>query len=201
MSKNKKRLLYIHGYKGSTNGVSFNRLKKYAKDDYEMFAIDYDETRPIDTIRKILYYVYDNNIDIIIGSSLGGFLTMNCYEIPRIVINPCMIPSEELPKIGYDGPENDYKYLEDGILHRKAGRLEKHTCIGCFAENDELLGAKYINTFKKKGYKTYNIDGGHHVSESAAKEIIEKILPEFINNLNKLSDSLKGEMNSHLFDD
>ena len=194
-----KKILYIHGYNGNKHGVSYQRIKKYAK-GFDVVAIDYDQEKPNEAIRTILDYVYDNNIDLVIGSSLGGFLTMNCFDIPRVVINPCIMPVMELPKLGYKGPTSDYKILQKSLLNYKPDSLEKLTCIGCFGDNDELFGTKFLETFKSKGYKAYNIQSTHQISEKGAKQLMEVIVPEFLDNLSNISESIdKQDNNSHIF--
>ena len=107
------KILYVHGYNGKPDGGSFQKLAKYAEvadfggEEVEMHSFDYDAEDPYDAIKRLNQYYHDNNIDLIIGSSLGGFLAAGCDYTCRIVVNPCWVPSEELPKVGYTG------YMED----------------------------------------------------------------------------------------
>lgn len=179
------KILYIHGYHGQPNGGSFQKLSKYAeKADFggekvEMHSIDYDENDPLGSIRNIQLYYYENCIDLIIGSSLGGFLAASCYWARRIAVNPCWLPSEELPKIGYEGPLKGYESCESHMGHF-CGRGDESLCIGCFSPEDEIFGLKYKEAFSEKFPQTYEIPGGHHLSEEAAEVIMTQIAPKLI---------------------
>lgn len=200
-----KNILYIHGYKSELGGQSFKLFEKYTKEveDYDivMHEIDYKDYDPDSALRNIHDYVFDNNIDLIIGSSLGGFLTLNCFDIPRIVINPCLKPSEELPKLGYTGSVKKYETLERNVEHYRADNIERLLCKGCFADDDEIFGTKFKSQFQKMRFKTYEIDGGHRVSEKSVKLIMIFIVPEFFKELKKINIALDDQMNSDLFDD
>ena len=176
------RILYVHGYNGKPNGESFQKLAKYAEvadfggEKVEMHSFDYDATDPFKAIRDLRFYYFKNDIDLIIGSSLGGFLAACCDFKRRIVINPCWTPSVELPKVGYEGETMKYTWLEED-LGRFAEKGDADFCIGCFAAEDELLGTKYMSEFKKHFKETYDISGGHHLSDEAAKKIMTEIAP------------------------
>ena len=95
------KILYVHGYNGDPYGESYNNLKNQCGTKHELHTIDYDPNKPIDAIKIINKYVDEHKIELIIGASLGGFLTMNVFGVSRIVVNPCWNPAIELPKIGY----------------------------------------------------------------------------------------------------
>lgn len=179
------KILYVHGYNGQPHGDSFQKLAKYAAEaDFggekvEMHSFDYDAAKPHSETRRLRLYYYENGIDLIIGASLGGFLAANCTCTRRLVVNPCWAPSAELPKLGYTGPMEDYEFIEKGL-----GRMAKYgddkLCVGCFAQEDELLGTKYQAAFSKSFKETYDIPGGHHMSEEAAKMIMTEIAPALV---------------------
>ena len=95
-------ILYIHGYNGSPFGSSYHHLKLYAA-GHNLHSIDYNPEQPELAIQSIKQYVADNQIDLIIGASLGGFLAMHIFGVPHIVVNPCWNPAIELPIVGYTG--------------------------------------------------------------------------------------------------
>jgi predicted esterase YcpF (UPF0227 family) len=179
------KILYVHGYNGKSNGESFQKLTKYAEaenfggEKVEMYSFEYDEANPFKAVRALKYYYYEKNIDLIIGASLGGFIAASCEFARRIVVNPCWSPSVELPKIGYSDSVKDYEALEKS-LGRFAEDEDGELCIGCFATEDEILGNKYRDNFGKSFKETYDIPGGHHLSEEAAKMIMTEIAPMLI---------------------
>lgn len=179
------KILYIHGYHGQPNGGSFQKLSKYAAEadfggeQVEMHAIDYDADDPYKSVRDIKLYYYRNDIDLIIGSSLGGFLACACDWARRIAVNPCWLPSVELPKIGHEGPLEGYKGKERW-MGSYSSRGDNKLCIGCFSPDDEIFGLKYKEAFSDMFTQTYEIPGGHHLSEEAAKVIMTEIAPKLI---------------------
>ena len=184
------KILYVHGYNGKPDGGSFQKLAKYAEvadfggEEVEMHSFDYDAEDPYDAIKRLNQYYHENNIDLIIGSSLGGFLAAGCDYTCRIVVNPCWVPSEELPKVGYAGYLEEYKELER-YWEEETKSIDTELCIGCFAPGDELLGTKYLEDFRFHFRETHEIPGGHHLSEEAAKMIMTEIAPKAIERFRK----------------
>ena len=119
------------------------------------------------------------------GTSLGGFLTLSLEtELPRVALNPCMEPSDELPKLEpRPGHPKDvkpsqemietYKAFEEGVNH--GGYNKSPKIIGLFAENDELLGTKYKNSFKAYYDDARKMPGGHHGNKEAIPAIVQAI--------------------------
>lgn len=71
-----KHILYIHGYNGSPTGGSYTLFDELLdKSKYELHTIDYNAEDPEGAVTKIRKYVKENKIQLVIGSSLGGFLT------------------------------------------------------------------------------------------------------------------------------
>ena len=179
------RILYVHGYKGDPYGGSFQKISKYAAEaDFggekvQMHTFDYDPRDPRKAVRDLRLYYYEHDIDLMIGSSLGGFLVASCRGARRIAVNPCWSPSVELPKVGYVDSVEDYLTLENWLgMYSDCG--DHDLCIGCFARNDELLGRKYRPKFRRFFPETYDVAGGHHLSEAAAKKIMTEIAPALI---------------------
>ena len=179
------KILYVHGYMGDPYGGSFQKISKYAAEaDFgggkvQMHTFDYDPCNPRKAVRDLRLYYYEHDIDLMIGSSLGGFLVASCRGARRIAVNPCWLPSVELPKIGFEAPVEDYGILENWLgMYSDSGDCD--LCVGCFARNDELLGHRYRPRFRKFFPETYDIAGGHHLSEAAAKKIMTEIAPAMI---------------------
>lgn len=185
------KLLYVHGYNGDPYGNSYKYLKDACKEKHELFTIDYNPELPIESIKEIRKFIKDNKIDTVIGTSLGGFLTMNLYGVSRIVVNPCWDPAKELPKIGYTGDREVYiKLLAD--LTASLDIEEKNLCSGVFATEDELLGTKYLKVFEEYFTNTSIIKGGHKISREMANYIIKTILPMHESATNEFVTKLKG---------
>lgn len=164
-------ILYIHGYNGSPFGSSYHHFLHHAT-GHKLHSIDYNPEQPEQAIQSIKQYVADNHIDLIIGASLGGFLAMHIFGVPRIVVNPCWNPAVELPIVGYTG---DTEVYERPLSHLLANINEEESrlCAGCFAANDELLGTRYKSEFEKYFQHTFDISDGHRITDTSAQEILD----------------------------
>ena len=69
----------------------------------QIFGMDYCQDDCALALEQIARTISEKNIDILVGSSLGGFLTILTTGIERYAVNPCYRPSAELPKLG---PQN-----------------------------------------------------------------------------------------------
>lgn len=182
----KRKLLYIHGYNGSPEGSSCRLFRKHMPaDEWEVIGMDYNQDDCAVALKQIRETIERECIDLVVGSSLGGFLTLLTTDIQRIVINPCYSPSVELPKLGpqnglpapsrelvatYEAYEPQLKQLDDD---------DKRLITAYFAEDDELLGETYQDVYIEDISGFYTIPGGHHVSEEAVKQICHKFTPEY----------------------
>lgn len=173
----KEKIAYIHEYNGSPNDVSFNILSKYVNKNYELVDIDYDEENiDIDSLKLELKSL---GISKVIGLSLGGFIALNLgNEFKKMVFNPCMKPSVELPKLG--APEKmvaKYTSIENTFFFNlKGDELDKATTCGFFGDSDELFGPYgYKLLFKSYYRNAYNIKCGHKLEDSAIKKIAYRI--------------------------
>ena len=182
----KKRILFIYGFGGSPDST-FCRLIREAlpEDEYDVLCPEYPQEDVEKSISLLEDFIKQEHCDLVMGTSLGGFFTL-CLStsLPRVVINPCMKPSVELPKLKTRPDHPDDKLAskvmidacrkhEDEVNLRLKNSSFKN--IGLFAENDELLGTKY-----KKDFETYygdarSIPGGHHGNKEAIPAICQAI--------------------------
>lgn len=172
-----KKALYIYGFNSNSNSSTKDMLNTLLKEfGYEVVSIDYDQMDPNASLDKIEDYVENNNIDLVIGSSLGGFYTL-CVSnnVKKIVINPCMFPSKELSKIVKlpDDVLIEYKRLET-FLYEDKTMLSIDDVIGLFGTNDELFS--YYDYFKSIFYKAYKFNSPHRPTiECFTEDVMKKI--------------------------
>ena len=169
-----RKILYVHGYNGMPEGYSCNLIKSVLPEDYTIEGIDYDQNDCALARQQIFDYIKDHGIDLVIGSSLGGFITLTLSGIKRFVINPCCLPSVELPKI--DVPQeliNTYKPFEP--LLDQASNEDRNLVRGFFGDHDELLGDRYVEFFSQRFGHWQRISSGHHLSLEGAKVIAESL--------------------------
>ena len=169
--------MYVHGYNGDPYGSSFQSLKNAIGEKYDLFSVDYDANDTVGAVECIESAIKRYDIDLVIGASLGGFLTMQLIGVSRIVVNPCWNLVVELPKIGYEGPLDGYEKLLNELCTDKS-KYEKTLCSGCFVIEDELLGTRYMAEFGEHFDSVYTISGGHKIEAESALEIIHDILPK-----------------------
>ena len=169
-----RKILYVHGYNGMPEGYSCNLIKSVLPEGYTIEGVDYDQNDCALARQQIFDYIKAHDIDLVIGSSLGGFITLTLTGINRFVINPCCLPSVELPKI--DVPQElieTYKPFEP--LLDQASDEDRSLVRGFFGDHDELLGDRYIEFFSQRFGHWQRISSGHHLSEEGAKMIAERL--------------------------
>lgn len=96
------RILFIHGFGSCGNGQKSAALKQYFGADTLLAPdLDTDPKRAIHTLQQIRA---SEPVDLLIGSSLGGFFAVwlnRGLPLPTVLINPAMQPWETLaPFIG-----------------------------------------------------------------------------------------------------
>ena len=184
------RIFYIHGFNGSPNGTTGTFIKNFFKDASviapELDLLDYDNT-----VSKLKDIIKDNTITIVVGHSLGAFYTLalNTDEAFKIVINPCLYPSIEIPKLCPLADEWIEKIsTAEKILYTHITGLIRQTTFAIFSDNDELFSYKtvfdeiYGATCIKNTRNSIAVEGTHHISSqsleiglAAAMEYGEKL--------------------------
>lgn len=181
-----KRLLYIHGYNGQPDGHSFTLFNDLKPEGWEVIGMDHDETDCAKALEQIRETIVREHIDVVAGSSLGGFLTLLTTGIRRCVINPCYKPSVELPQLsGITGlptptPQLIATYAAFEPRLKTFTPKERALITGFFAPDDELLHDRYVQPFTEDVSAPISIPGGHHITEDAVKivwDVIKTIMP------------------------
>ena len=173
-----KKLLYIYGYGGNATGSTVTMLKRLMPEGYSIESFTYTQADCAKAREEILSYIAEHEIDLVIGSSLGGFITLTLTGVPRIVVNPCWEPSVVLPTIGASTSlVVTYTPFEEAIEHPEDPEMVQ----AYFADADELLGDKYIERYQRyyDASHCHRIVSGHHLSEEGAKVIIEDMMGNF----------------------
>lgn len=88
-------ILYIHGYNScfKPNSEKMQTLSKLGT--VMGITIDYTDAGFDNTISQLLEYIKENDIVVVVGTSLGGYLASHCASIsglPFVAINPSMNP-------------------------------------------------------------------------------------------------------------
>ena len=99
------KILNIHGYHGDTQNSAYKALSELGCDTISP-AFDYDNELPGKVMSNLRDIIDDNNIEMIVGTSLGGFYAAVLSArtgLPAILVNPCLLPFLHLPRLGYNG--------------------------------------------------------------------------------------------------
>lgn len=146
----KKKVLYIHGFCSSAQTATVGRLRQVL-DTCDLHAIDVNH-HPAESIRRIEQYVAENDIDLLIGTSLGGYYTL-CSHVscPKVAVNPATDPEvmlnhpDMMGRLRYFNPRQDgnwyFEFGPENLLEFRGIRFDisPETYILC-SDHDELLG-------------------------------------------------------------
>ena len=92
------KILYIHGL-GACFDIESPKCKALSTIG-EVVGITIDYTLPYITIDSMLQYIiYHENVDMIVGCSLGGYWTAEMgtrFRLPHVMLNPSTVPGETL---------------------------------------------------------------------------------------------------------
>lgn len=99
-------ILYLHGLNGNLTEDKRLILERYA--NVEAPAIDYEKNP--DSLMSLYTHYKDANIDIIIGSSMGGFAGFHLcrlFQLPALLFNPALVERSVYQNIPETPETND----------------------------------------------------------------------------------------------
>lgn len=167
-----KKLLYVHGYNGSPDGGSCRLFKKHKPENWEVIGMDYCQDDCELALRQIRETIEREGIDVVVGCSLGGFLTLLTTGVRRFVVNPCYLPSVELPKLkpfeGFPAPSPELiaTYAAQEWRLKRLPEADRKNITALFGDSDELLGLKYRDMMADDlGILGGIVPSHHHISE------------------------------------
>ena len=174
-----KSILYIHGFNSAGNAVKAQKLIQYFP-DCEIVAptLDYYTQSPDALIRQLQNVIDNHDISMIVGTSLGGMLTMYMSALcglKALAINPASRPDETLRQ--FVGVELvNYATSTRHYLSNEAFDAYQGFIIGQFrqvhfdsskltfalAKDDELLGSYDSLKEQFHGFTIHEFDGVTH---------------------------------------
>ena len=94
------KALYLHGFRSSGQSATFRHLQRRYSHDFEWLSIDIDYGQnPIFTIRQVGQFVAQKRIDVVVGTSMGGWLTDQLPSGPlKVVVNPVETPYDSIKR-------------------------------------------------------------------------------------------------------
>ena len=181
-----KKALFIHGLHSdsdsTTGGIVADILKDFG---YETLHPTFDLLNCKETSREVDMLVREENISLLAAHSLGGFYGFCLpWTCKKILINPCLKPEIEIPKLMFEGevfPDNllqEWPALRDYQINHILDLEEKMYMHGIFAKNDDLFSyAEYADKEVHfiQGH-IHMIEGGHKPTKEALAPVIKKII-------------------------
>ena len=138
---------------------------------------DFDYTNPADeVVQQCLDHVLAAGIDIIVGTSMGGWLASvvgSAAGIPFVAINPAIDPSRTLRKHigeGVDYHGNEFRLTASVV--DSYGSLRKGGCgLILLDEGDEVLDWRETCVAYDQHYCVVSFPGGSHRFEHMAEAL------------------------------
>jgi len=197
----KKKVLYVYGYGSSSEGHTATWIKENLL-DAEVYCFKYDQYHPDVAIPYLCQLVHDLDIDIIIGSSLGGWYAMHVASICQlsgIYINPLtdITLASTIEYVSSDNRlvNNLVKYAEDHPLfsskehwigYRWDDCEDGHYSILIWSDNDEVIGRKKIlpTEFHQNFSTKYIVpNGGHQLTDEEKKKYLIPAYERLVNDI------------------
>lgn len=162
------KILNIHGYKGSAENSACIALKNLG---HEVISpqIDYDSVNPYEVIDYLRKMFLENKPDYIVGTSLGGLFALLLsqefkveryeshikkyltYNIPTVLVNPCLKPSVTLSELGYEIDERQKIMLLEA--ESMVEKMDYRNITAIIGGQDEIISYHdYTKTVIKNNY-------------------------------------------------
>lgn len=203
-----KKVLYIYGYGSSPESSTCKWLKNNLPNTI-VYSFEYVQSDPENSIPYLCSLVEELDIDIVIGSSLGGWYAMHIASIcslPSILINP-VIDSTLEQVVDYVSDhdshivENLVKYSKEHPLfetkehwtgYRWDNAENGYYSVLIWSDNDEvIINSNDISTELKENFLTKCIvRNGKHKLTNEEKE--KYIIPYY----NKLVNEIIPKVNN-----
>ncbi len=175
-----KKALFIHGFHSDSDSTTGGNvaaiLKQYG---YETIHPTFDLLDCKSALIQMSKIIKEENISLIAAHSLGGFYGFILpFDLPKLLINPCLKPEIEIPKLMFEGEVFPEEIKSVWIEEREKSKLrtsEKTNLHGIFAKNDELFSyAEYAKN--ELGFASIcKIEGNHKPAREAMQPAIEML--------------------------
>lgn len=178
-------VLNFHGLDGKPDNTIYRLLREvYFKDQIYSPRLYYTW----ESIGHLLDRVYDeiqgfNKIDFIVGNSMGGFVALYfayIYQVPFILVNPCLRPDESLKSIE---PEYAEKNKEEFLEILETVRLEPEIFKKAhviFGDNDEVIDSSLAKEVLGSDADIKILSGGHQLSGDEFEKEFKKMVMRIV---------------------
>lgn len=185
-------VMYIHGFRSGANGAKREQLQDYFRGKYRVIAPEVDAD-PKSSLEKINEIIALEKPEIIVGTSLGGWMTVMCNSenAQLVIINPATAPEDTLSQ--WDGQELPYfcrrldgvqtYTLTKDILDKykdydfeKTVKEKSAKIYALCSTEDELLSDNHIKTLQPllpREHLTVVDDFGHRCDAKGMTHLFE----------------------------
>ena len=197
-----KKVLYIYGYGSSPESDTYKWLKNNLPNTI-VYSFGYAQTDPENSIPYLCSLVEELDIDIVIGSSLGGWYAMHVASIcslPSMLINP--VTDSTLEQVvdyvsNHDSHivENLVKYSKEHPLfetkehwtgYRWDNTENGYYSVLVWSDNDEvIINSNDISTELKENFLTKCIvrNGKHQLTNEEKEKYIIPYYNKLVNEI------------------
>lgn len=179
------KILYVHGFRSSGQSGTADRLRKFLP-HCKIFSPDLpiDAKEAVAMLKRI---VSEEEIDVVVGTSMGGMLAQKLRGVPKVLVNPSFFVSEtfrkNMGKVSFFSEREDgstefeitqevvdsYVAVERGQF-RAISQREKNITVGAFGNKDDVVNCKDI--FKEHYDNVVYFAGGHRLDADSIKHRI-----------------------------
>ena len=193
------RILYIHGLSSSGSSSTAERLRRYLPDDV-IFSPDLP-VEPQEAIAMLQELVVREQIDLVIGTSMGGMFAQKLRGYEKILVNPSFHVSRSLRgKLGMNkflSPRADgathyeittwlcdkYELLESTQFDNITDE-EREITLGLFGVMDNVVDCQDEYRLHYTRFSKFN--GGHHLTDMDIKMTLLYEIEQYRNQLQTL---------------
>lgn len=180
----KKTVFYIWGYGSSPDSQTIKNLKSLLnKKQYNVCSDFYAQYNPKEAIFDLNNLLEQYKPDVVVASSLGGYLALQLKGYKKIIINPCIRPDIELPKLNEKEntvPQHiiDYymQYLKEHDVWEMFDNNEKENTVFVLGDKDELFGDKYKEEIEQHSSNVVISKQGHHNTKESLNDFVVPII-------------------------
>jgi len=178
---NKAYALFIHGLHSDKDSSTGQTVKEILQDyGYETITESFDVLDFDKTVNRIKELKQQYRVSLVVGHSLGGYYALICGA--GILINPCLKPEIEIPKLLYEGEEVTEELANKWIDARERfvyylDPEDRPYIYGIFAKGDELFSyADYFSEIRL--YQKQMIEGNHKIPKEFLAPAFENIFDD-----------------------
>ena len=177
-----KKALFIHGFHSDCDSTTGGRVAEILKDyGYETIHPTFDLLDCKTSLTQMNQILKDEDISLVAAHSLGGFYGFILpFDSKKILINPCLKPEIEIPKLMLEGEVFPEEIKPQWIEARESANSrtsEKKNLYGIFGKKDELFS--YADYAKNElGFEgcIQMMEGGHKPLREDLQPALEKVL-------------------------